>query len=284
MVTIVTIKGMQSIYSLQAQGRTHVFDMATIPWQATTNSGLWLKPVRTDDVLGHFLGLVRFDAFARSGLHQHRGVATSLVIQGGLTDYHGPIHLHEAGINILGSTHDAMAYENTVLVSRLEAAVIYPPASSISGVHAGSRHEDFCNPDPLVAPEINVPVDQQPALATGIAGITRQGIFDYSGTGSDHRMVQLKLLPGATANFEVTRLTEFWVRGGNLLVNQQSAQANAFVVCEAGAQVHLAAPFGALLIGWAEGRERFADGDASANATANAYAAPDLFGFGRLQC
>ena len=282
MVTIVTIKGMQSIYSLQAQGRVHVFDMTAIPWQATTNSGLWLKPVRTDDSQGHFLGLVRFDAFTRSGLHQHRGVATSLVIQGGLTDYHGPIHLHEAGINILGSTHDAMAYEDTVLVSRLEAAVIYPPASSISGVHAGSRHEDFCNPDPSVAPEINVPVDQQPAHATGIAGITRQGIFDYGGTGSDHRMVQLKLRPGAAASFEVTHLTEFWVRGGNLLVNQQSAQANAFVVCEAGAQVHLAAPFGALLIGWAEGRERFADADANANAHASADL--DLFGFGRLQC
>ena len=280
MVTIVTIEGMPSLYSLQAQGRVHVFDMTAIPWQATTNSGLWLKPVRTDDDQGHFLGLVRFDAFARSGLHQHRGVATSLVIQGGLTDYHGPIHLHEAGINILGSTHDAMAYEDTVLVSRLEAAVIYPPASSISGVHAGSRHEDFCNPDPSVAPEINVPVDQQQAHATGIAGITRQGIFDYGGTGSDHRMVQLKLLPGAAASFEVTNLTEFWVRGGNLLVNQHSAQANAFVVCEAGAQVHLAAPFGALLIGWAEGRERFADADS----TANAHASADLFGFGRLQC
>ncbi len=280
MVTIVTITDMESLYSLQAQGRVHVFDMAAVPWQATANSGLWLKPVRTDEAQGHFLGLVRFDAFARSGLHQHRGVATSLVIQGGLTDYHGPIHLHEAGINVLGSTHDAMAYEDTVLVSRLEGAVIYPPASSISGVHAGSRHEDFCNPDPSIAPEINVPVDHQPAHATGFAGITRQGIFDYGGTGSDHRMVQLKFRPGATAGFKVTHLTEFWVRGGNLLVNQQSAQANAFVVCEAGAQVNLAAPFGALLMGWAEGRERFGDADA----TANAHASPDLFGFGRLQC
>ena len=280
MVTIVTIAVMESLYSPQAQGRVHVFDMTAVAWQATANGGLWLKTVRTDEARGHFLGLVRFDAFARSGLHQHRGVATSLVIQGGLTDYHGPIHLHEAGINILGSTHDAMAYENTVLVSRLEGAVIYPPASSISGVHAGSRHEDFCNPDPSVAPEINVPVDQQPAHATGLAGITRQGIFDYRGTGSDHRMVQLKLRPGATASFKVTHVTEFWLRGGNLLVNQHSAQANAFVVCEAGAQVDLAAPFGALLIGWAEGRER-CGGD---GATANAQASPDLFGFGRLQC
>ena len=290
MVTIVTITGMQPSYTLQMQGRVHVFDMTAQPWQATANPGLWLKPVRMDDDKGHFLGLVRFDAFTHSGLHQHQGVATSLVIQGGLTDYHGPIRLHDAGINLAGSTHDAVAYEDTVLVSRLEAGVIYPPASSISGVHAGSRYQDFCNPDPSVAPEINVPVDQQTAHATGIGGIARQGIFDYAGTGSDHRMVQLKLLPGATASFVATHLTEFWVRGGNLVVNQQSADANAFVVCEAGAKVQWAAPFGALLIGWAEGREHYpaANANANANATAaaaaNAEAAPDLFGFGRRQC
>ena len=288
MVTIVTIKTMQPIYSLQTQGRVHVFDMTAVLWQATAKPGLWLKPVRMDDDKGHFLGLVRFDAFTRSGLHQHQGVATSLVIQGGLTDYHGPIHLYDAGINLLGSTHDAVAYEATVLVSRLEAGVIYPPASDISGVHAGSRYEDFSNPDPAVAPEINVPVDQQAAHATGIPGITRQGIFDYAGTGSNHRMAQLKLLPGATASFEVAHLTEFWVRGGNLVVNQQSADANAFVVCEAGAKVQWAAPFGALLIGWAEGREHYpaanANAAAAAAAAANAEAAPDLFGFGRRQC
>jgi hypothetical protein len=220
--------------------------------------------------------VVKAGAFTRSGLHQHQGVATSFVIQGGLTDYHGAVRLHEAGINTLGSTHDAMAYEDTVLVSRLEAAVTYPPASSISGVHAGSRFEDFCNPNPLVPPEINVPVDQQPDEETGIAGIKRQGIFDYAGTGSDHRMVQLKLLPGATVSFTATCLTEFWVRGGHLLVNQQCAHANTFVVCSPGALVQLEASFGALLIGWADGREE--------HTSASGSTSPDLFGFGRLQC
>jgi hypothetical protein len=266
---------MQVNHFLSTQELVQVVDMTAMPWQATANAGLWLKPVRTDNTRGHFLGLVRFDAFARSGLHQHQGVATSFVLQGGLTDYHGAVRLHEAGINTLGSTHDAVAYEETVLVSRLEAAVTYPPDSSISGVHAGSRHEAFCNPDPDKAPEINVAVDQQMAEPTGIAGITRQTIFDYDATGSDHRMVQLKLLPGASASFRVTRLTEFWVRGGHLLVNQHSAQANAFVVCQAGADVHLTAPFGALLIGWAEGREHYPH--------VSAGAAGDLFGFGRLQ-
>ena len=102
MVTIVTIYSMQLTDSLQTQAGVQLFDMTARPWQATANSGLWLKPVRTDDSQGHFLGLVRFDAFARSGLHQHQGVDTSFVIQGGLTDYHGAVRLHQAGINTLG--------------------------------------------------------------------------------------------------------------------------------------------------------------------------------------
>jgi ChrR Cupin-like domain len=262
--------GMQAVYTYQAQSRCHVFDMGTMAWQATDNPGLWLKPVRMDNVQGHYLGLVRFDADARSGLHQHQGVATSFVVQGGLTDYHGAIGLHEAGINTLGSTHDAVAHAGAVLVSRLEAAVTYPVASAISGVHAGSRYENFVNPNPLRPPEINVPIDQVTAQSTGIAGIARQTIFDYAGTGSDHRMVQLAMLPGASAHFQVTKLTEMWVRGGNLTVNMQGAHANCFVVCEPGARVHIDAPFGALLLAWAQGRESYNEGSAVA----------DLFGFG----
>lgn len=269
---------MQAAYSLQARARCHVFDMSAMPWQATANAGLWLKPVRMDDGQGHFLGLVRFDAFTRSGLHQHQGVATSFVIEGGLTDYHGAIGLHEAGINLRGATHDAMAYTGTVLASRLEGPVTYPVASAISGVHAGSRYENFSNPDPSLPPEINVPVDSLPVQPTGIDGITRQAIFDYAGTGSNHRMAQLALRPQSSARFETPRLTEFWVRGGNLTVNGQAAHANCFVVCEAGASVHLDAPFGALLIGWAEGRERQA-GEGQGQGAMVA----DLFGFGLAQ-
>jgi hypothetical protein len=247
---------MDAPYTLSPDGRTHVFDMNRLPWQATANPGLWLKPVRHDDALGHFLGLVRFDAFVRSGLHQHQGVATSFVVEGGLTDHHGAIGLHEAGINVKGSTHDAIAYRPTVLVSRLEGPVTYPPSSDISGVHAGSRHEAFRNPDPDVPPEINVPVDEVPIQETGIFGVRRHLVFDYAGTGTDRRMLQLTLRPECGLAFETPSLTEFWVRGGLLQVNGQAAHANCFVVCEPGARVEMASPFGALLLGWAEGRER----------------------------
>jgi ChrR Cupin-like domain len=260
---------MQTVHTLQTQSRCHMFDMNAVAWQATDSPGLWLKPARMDNALGHYLGLVRFDVDARSGLHQHQGVATSFVLQGGLTDHHGAIGLHEVGINTRGSTHDAVAHQGAVLVSRLEGPVTYPVASAISGVHAGSRHENFINPNPLRPPEVNVPVDQLATQSTGVAGITRQTIFDYVDTGSQHRMVQLTLLPGASVWFTANRLTEFWVRGGNLTVNSQAGNANCFVVCEAGALVRLDAPFGALLLAWAEGRESYAPGSTMG----------DLFGF-----
>jgi hypothetical protein len=238
----------------------HVFDMSHLPWQATANPGLWLKPVRQDGALGQYLGLVRFDADTRSGLHQHQGVATSFVIDGGLTDYYGSIALHQAGINVRGATHDAMAYQRTVLVSRLEGLTSYPPNDAISGVHTGSVSAEFQNPDPDIPPEVNVPVDAQPLQQTGIAGVRSQMIFDYQGTGSNHRMLQWHIRPQTEFAFTAHGLTEFWVRGGNLKINDQAAHANCFIVCEAGAKLRISSPFGALLIVWADA----APGDAPA--------------------
>ena len=241
---------------LPGSSRTHVFDMARVEWQRTANPGLSLKPVRHDDERGLFLGLVRFEAGTRSGLHQHQAVATSFVIDGGLTDYHGSIGLHQAGINFKGSTHDAIAYRHTLLVSRLEGPVTYPADSDISGVHAGSRHAAAIRNDaPDVPPEVNVEVDAQPRAETGFAGVLRQSVFDYRGTGTDRRMVQLSLRPASHFSFLARALTEFWVRGGLLAVNGAGMHADCFVVCEAGATVDVQCPYGALLIGWAEARE-----------------------------
>ena len=178
----------QPSYLRARTGRVHVFDAATLPWQATGHPGLKLKAVRNDDARGEFLGLVSFAPFVRSAVHQHTGVATSFVIDGGLTDYHGSLTLHQVGINVRGSTHDAVSYQDTVLVSRLEGPVLYPPANGEpSGVHAGSRLQEFVNPDPDVAPEVNVTVDDLPLQPTGLAGVTRRMVFDYAGTGTTRR-------------------------------------------------------------------------------------------------
>lgn len=248
---------MQALYEppVQTARAVHVFDMARSDWQATANPGLWLKPVRHDDERGLYLGLVRFDAGTRSGLHQHQGVATSFVLDGGLTDYHGSVGLHQAGINFKGSTHDAIAYRPTLLVSRLEAPVTYPPDSDISGVHAGSRHAAVLNEAPDVPPEMNVDVDDLVHEDTLVRGVRRQVVFDYAGTGTDRRMAQLTLRPGADFSFVAGGLTEFWVRGGGLTANAAPAHADCFVVCEPGARVSFRSPYGALLLAWAEGRE-----------------------------
>jgi hypothetical protein len=247
----------QASYQRAASKRVHVFDANALPWQDTANPGLKLKAVRNDDALGEFLGLVSFAPFVRSAVHQHTGVATSFVVDGGLTDYHGALTLHQVGINVRGSTHDAMSYRHTVLVSRLEGPVLYPPeAGEPSGVHAGSRLQAFVNPDPDVPPEVNVSVDGLPCAATGLAGVTRQMVFDYAGTGTTRRLVHLQwrpttALPAARAEDWI----ELWVRGGELLVNGARAHANCFVVIEPGAAFTLSAPFGASALAWAEGRE-----------------------------
>lgn len=265
----------QAAYALRSDAQVHVFDAAELPWQATPEAGLWLKPVRYDNGQGLFLGLVRFDAMARSGLHQHRGVATSLVLEGGLTDYQGPIGLHQVGINLHGATHDAIAYAPTLLVSRLEGPVAYPKErSQLTGLHAGSHHDDIVNPDPHRPPDINIDVDALTHWHSGIAGLVRQQIFDYAGTGSNHRFVQWRLRPGVVCPpWRTTALTEFWVRGGLVLVNGRLVRGNSFVVAEPGAELDIRSPHGALLLAWADGPERWLQPHAGEGPP------PSLFGF-----
>jgi hypothetical protein len=274
----------QAAYQAPAAGAApsvQVFDARDLPWLDTPEPGLRLKPVRYDNNLGHFLGLVGFLPMTRSGLHQHRGVATSFVIDGCLHDYFGAIGLHQAGINLVGATHDAMAYQNTVLVSRLEGPVVYPPArTELSGLHAGSTHAEFDNPAPDAPPELNITVDQLVPQQTGFVGIRRQGIFDYSGTGSDHRFVQLALAPGAVCPaWQATAAVDFWVRGGTLHINGQTVHANCFVVIEPGAWVEMASPFGALLLAWAEGAEHLRDTQHAAPSGGARAVRSSLFGF-----
>lgn len=270
---------MQAPYERRDEGRIHVFDAAALPWQDTPEPGLRLKPVRYDDERGQFLGLAGFEAMTLTGLHQHRGVASSFVIAGALTDYHGSIRLYDAGINLHGATHDAIAYEPTVLVSRLEGPVAYPHEhGDLSGLHAGSRHAEFVNPAPEVPPEINVVVDALDRWQTGVPGLQRQTIFDYAGTASAHRYVQLRLAPGCVCPpWRATALTEYWVRGGRLEIDRRMVHANCFVVVERGATVQMASPFGALLLAWAEGPEDWVDSGSAASGSRARRCS--LFGF-----
>ena len=248
-----------------------VFDALDLKWHTAGKTGLSLKPVREDREKGRFLGLVGFEPMARSGLHQHLGVATSFILDGGLTDYQGPIILHEAGINLKGATHDAIAYQRSLLMSRLEAPVIYPEATDRDyALHTGPRFGAIRNPNPEVEPDINVPVDALHALATGIGGVTRKMIFDYAKSSGEHRYAQIGMIAHSTIPaFATTALLEIWVRAGDIRVGDKVAYANCFVVVEPGATILIGSDFGAAFHAWSEGPVQWADGAGR----------PDPFGF-----
>jgi hypothetical protein len=259
--------------------RIHVYDANEIAWRETSQPGVSLKSVRRDDVRGQYLGLVGFEPFARSGLHQHQGVATSFFVSGSLTDYSGSTGLHQVGVNLKGATHDAIAYERAILVSRLEGPVLFSePVEASRAIHAGSRHAAFDNPEPARPPEICIHVDAQPAVATGFAGARRQMLFDYAGTGDERRMTQICLQPQAVLQpWRSQSLVECWVRGGALQMQSAAgrvtAHANCFVVIEPDTEVCWSAPYGALLLVWADG-PAFCCADDGAQGT-------ELFGFER---
>jgi hypothetical protein len=237
------------------RGGTYVYDPAEMAWQGAGKEGVVQKVVRRDAERGWFLGLIGMEPMVRSGLHQHQGVATSYFVDGGLTDYQGAIRTGEVGINLKGATHDAITYARTLFVARLQGPVTYPPQDGpLHSLHAGARHAELTNPAPEVPPDINVAVDALVAAPTGLDGVERRMVFDYAGTGDPHRMVQLSIRPQARiARLRASDHVEFWVRGGLLELDGRLAHAGCFVVIEPGAEFSLASPFGALLLGWAEG-------------------------------
>ena len=260
-------------------GGVYVYDPADMPWLAAGKDGVLQKAVRRDEARGQFLGLIAMEPMVRSGLHQHQGVATSFFVDGGLSDYQGPIQLHQAGINLKGATHDAISYARTLFVARLEGPVTYPPQDGpLHGLHAGARHALLVNPAPSVPPDINVTVDALPGQGTGCDGLTRQTVFDYAPTADDHRMVQLTVRPQTLIpRILVTGHTELWVRGGLLEIDGRVAAAGSFVILEPLAEISLASPFGALLLGWAEGPAHWIDAPLAADGAPQPRS--DLFGY-----
>ena len=260
-----------SVSRLKRAKRVFVYDPDRLQWQTAGKNGLALKPVREDREKGRFLGLVGFEPLARSGLHQHLGVATSFIIDGSLTDYSGGAILHEAGINLAGATHDAISYQRTLLVSRLEAPVIYPSETGRGyALHTGPRFGEIRNPNPEAPPDISVAVDRLAALPTLVAGVTRKMIFDYALSKGEHRYSQIGMLAGSTIPaFMTCAPLELWVRAGDIRVGGEVAHANCFVVIEPGTTIEIASSYGALYHVWSEGRVGWADGATM----------PDPFGF-----
>lgn len=240
----------------------YVHDVAAAPWVDAGKPGLHQKLVRGNEGQGEFLGLLGFEALVASGLHQHTGVTTSYMLGGSLTDHWDTYKEGTTGINMEGSTHDAMCYCKTSMVNRLEAPVLYPADFTLHTLHHGSRHGAFANPAPEMTPTLSVDVFKVQAVATAAQGVTRRMVFDYAraaqhgrpGASVNHRHVCLSVLPRTTLPaFKTGALTEFFVLGGAISINGQGAGPANFIIVEPGTEVVITSDYGATLLAWADG-------------------------------
>jgi hypothetical protein len=252
-------------------GKVYAYDTLDMPWTRTGRPNLHQKVVRADQERGLYLGLIGFDPMTRTGLHQHHGTAVSYFLDGSLYDYAGFAAAGQAGINLAGATHDAIAYNRCVLASRLEGPVSYARGQDVRGaLHAGAHQAEIVNDAPETMPEINVTVDALPSLATRLPGVTRRLVFDYRATATDRRLVQIQMLPGTTLPVHRTSAAvEWFLLGGDARINGTAASGGAFVIIEPDTEVTIATEYGARFLAWSDGPIHWSDGGGQ----------PDLYGF-----
>jgi hypothetical protein len=249
----------------------YAFDMLAAPWTSTGRPGLSQKAVRASREAGQYLGLVGFDPMTRSGLHQHQAPAYSYFLDGALHDYDGAARKGDFGINLAGTTHDAVAYDRCVLAARLEGPVLYPPEEGADGrLHTGAREAAFRNPAPEVPPDINIAVAGLKPQGTSIGGLTRRLVFDHRVIGENRRLAILNLLPETQVPAHTLSAgIEWFVLGGEVRIGEVQARGGSFVILEPGASVEIASDYGARLIAWADGPVAWLDGSGR----------PDPYGF-----
>jgi hypothetical protein len=260
--TLLSPKGSNGIYGIEAND---------LRWIDAARPGLRLAPVMEDRERGKFLGLLEFERLASTGLHQHRDIAFSYFLDGGLADYQGSATIGDMGINLPGATHDAIAYRRTLAAARLEGPVIYegPGKTDAPTLHSGAKVAPIVNEHPEVMPDINIPVERIAPVSTSVAGVTRKLIYDYYGVERDGRSVQLQFLPGSvTPPMTVSAPLSIFVIGGALSVGDVTITGGGFCIVEAASHFQIKSKFGALVIAWAEAPTAWHD-----------RSAPDLFGF-----
>lgn len=254
----------------RSSGGVRIFDTAGMPWTETGMAGVRQKVAYRDDATGRYLALGAVDSLARTGLHQHRDVASSLFLAGALADYWGTTGQGQVGINLAGATHDAIAYGDCLLVTRMEGPVAYPhDHGPLNLVHAGAHFAEIANRSPETPPDIAIAVADLPSIPTGLPSVARRMVFDYAQTPHCRRLVQLQLFPGARLPpHRTSQQVDWYVIGGALDLSGRPAGAASLVTIEPDTMVEAHSPYGCLLLAWAEGPVRWAD-----------RAASDLYGF-----
>jgi hypothetical protein len=229
----------------------YAYDLESLPWRNTPRGTAREKAVRRDDKAGLFLGLISFDPMSRSGVHQHRGVASSYFLSGELVDFQTTTRAGAVGINLACATHDAVSYGGCTLFSRLEAPVIIEPDGA--AIHPHANKSTVVNASPFTPPDITVVVDEVVPVASPFARVSRRALFDYQGTGHHRRMCMLQLWPGAQLpDLQHKGLTDWFLMAGDLRVGGSRLAGPAAVVIEPGARVDVSSSFGCSLLAWAE--------------------------------
>lgn len=249
-----------------------VFSREDVSWKDASKPGLRLAPVHENRETGHFLGLLGFEPMASSGLHQHTSAAFSYLLSGSIRDYGGKTQRGEMGINLAGATHDAVAYERSIVASRLDGHVLYADQLSdeeAPHMHAGGRTGQFANESPEDVPTLNIAVEAIVPAVSQIDGLTRRLISDYEGTGHNFRNSALTLRPGTRLPvFRTSAPIELFVVAGDLQMNGKFVTSGGFGIIEDNTQVHMSSEYGVFLIAWAEGAIEWQDRSVA-----------DLFGF-----
>jgi hypothetical protein len=243
-----------TIAAARKTGGVYTYALDEMRWRELGRPDVRDKAVREDLATGLYLGVIAFDPMSRSGLHQHLGTALSYFLSGALSDYQGSASEGMAGINLAGATHDAISYTGAMLASRLEGPVVSPEGvTAVHPIKGGAKAGRLMNPFPERWPDINIPVAPLPLVPTLFAGVGRRMIFDYAPTADRRRFAALTIMPHAPA-VEIAHqgLTDWYVLGGDVAVNGQSANANSFVVIEPGARVEIASEYGCQLLAWAD--------------------------------
>lgn len=232
----------------------YTYGMADAAWTETGKAGAVQKVIRADRDTGQFLGLMKFDPMLTSGVHQHHGVASSLMLSGSLCDYDGDFGEGSVTMNLAGTTHDAISWNGCLFAARLEGPVTYLPAEALSDAHVGAKHALFRNPEPDAPTAVAGLIHQFERKRTSVTRLDRRMLFDYAGTPDDHRFVELTLWPEMSIpTHRTTALTEWLVLAGAATINNRPAPIGSFVILEPDTEVTISSDYGCRLLAWADG-------------------------------
>jgi anti-sigma factor ChrR (cupin superfamily) len=100
-----------------ASGRTHIADVASMPWQPTAFPNVDVKVLYSDEATGMSTVLARLAPGACIPLHEHQALEQTYVLEGSLEDEQGIVRAGQYCWREAGNTHIARAPNGAVVLS-----------------------------------------------------------------------------------------------------------------------------------------------------------------------